>query len=540
MPAGKEGAGRRRRRRPPWWVWALVALPLGLVAWIRLGDPLGDRGVTNSVSFVLSALAAAILFLWLVLLSGFSGRARLASFLVVAALAGGFRGLVRVEGFDGEMVPALAWRFDAGGRASVPVVPAVAAARPAVDLATTTPRDFPGFLGPSRDGRVPGARLARDWRARPPELAWRRAMGAGWSAFAVVNGVAVTLEQRDGAELVTAYDAESGEPLWVHSHPGHFDHFLGGAGPRSTPSVAGGRVFALGVQGRLVCLEGADGELVWERDLLGEWGVRLEDEERNVQYGRANSPLVAGGLVIVPVGGARPERMAGLVAFDAETGATVWEGPPRQISFSSPALATLASVEQVLIVNEDTLSGHDPASGRLLWEHDWPGRTASEASVSQAVPIPPARVLVSKGYGGGAMLLELEAKPDGTSAAREVWRDRRVLRTKLTNVVLLDGHVYGLNDGMLECVELESGRRVWKRGRYHHGQILLAGDLLLVLSEDGELVLVEPRPDEPARELGRVRALEGKTWNNLALTGDLLLVRNGTEAAAWRLPLADD
>ena len=137
----------------------------------------------------------------------------------------------------------------------------------------------------------------------------------------------------------------------------------------------------------------------------------------------------------------------------------------------------------------------------------------------------------------GALLVELVARADGTFDVRELWRDKRILRTKFTNVVLHGGHAYGLDEGILECVELASGRVLWKEGRYGHGQILLAGELLLVVAEEGEVLLIAARPDRANEVLGRFQALEGKTWNNPALAGELLVVRNAEEMAVWRLAL---
>ena len=537
---GGPGVGRRRRQRrlwPSWWYRVVLAIPLLLIVWMRSGD-VADQGLANANSFMLAVLFLLLAIPWLVFFSAFSRTIRFGLPLAGLAVVVLFFTLFSYSGVSGSMVPRFAFRYsddsvsgvvagsDGGGPSGA-----------GIDLRTIGPDDFPGFLGAERSGIVPNVRLARDWNDRPPQQVWRRPIGEGWSAFSIVNGFAVTMEQRGDDQVVSACDAQTGEPIWSHAMPGRFSHLLGGIGPRSTPTIDEGRVYALGARGRLVCLDGATGRTIWEKDLLQEYGVTAEQEFRNIQYGRSNSSLIVGDLLIIPAGGNVGERIASLAAFDKRTGEMIWEGGERQISFSSPRLATLAGVEQILIVNEDTMSGHDPVSGEVLWEHPWPGRTAADSSSSQAVPVPPDRVFVSKGYGGGALLIRLSARPDGRFDVTEVWRSSRVLRTKFTQVVIRDGHVYGLSDGTLECADLESGERIWKKGRYGHGQILGVGDLLLVLSESGELSLVEPTPDDPNRVLGRIQALEGLTWNNLALSGDLLLVRNSREAAAFRLPL---
>lgn len=546
--------------RPPVWLRTLLLIVVGLILAVNLGDLAGDRGIQNAASMILGALGLAGTWLWLAFSAQLPTVARRAVRYGGLALALVCWIPVRVVGFSGNLIPELAWRFaappaplrelgpgsapgpapgSAPGSAPEPDAAGPDRARVPVDLATTTPEDFPGFLGPERSGAVDDLRLARDWEAHPPTLLWRRAVGAGWSGFAVVNGVAVTLEQRGERELATAYDALSGAPLWATGWPARFRHILGGDGPRSTPTIHGGRVYCLGAEGRLSCLEGADGSLVWERDLLADYGVSPAQEAQQVQYGRANSPLVVGRAVVLPVGGVRGGRMAGLAAFDADTGELLWEGPPRQVSFSSPALATLAGRRQLLIVNENTLSGHDPDTGALLWEHPWPGVSAGNASASQARPLPPDRVFVSKGYGVGAALLRL-VPGEGELSVQELWHEPRLLRTKFSNVVIRGGHAYGLSDGILECVDLQAGRRVWKHGRYGHGQVLGVGEVLLLLSEGGELLLIEATPDEPDAVLGRLRVLEGKCWNNLALYGDVLLLRNGSEAVAYRLATEPD
>jgi outer membrane protein assembly factor BamB len=184
-------------------------------------------------------------------------------------------------------------------------------------------------------------------------------------------------------------------------------------------------------------------------------------------------------------------------------------------------------------LNEDNISAHDPNTGKTLWTQDWPGSSSANASVSQPALAGQDRFLLSKGYGGGAGLYQVVSTESGYRVD-ELWRETRLLKTKFTNVVIHDGYVYGLSDGILECVDLSRGKREWKRGRYGHGQLLGVDDLLLVQAESGDVVLVAARPDRFV-ELGRFPALDGKTWNNLCLYGRLLLVRNAEQAACYEL-----
>ena len=391
-------------------------------------------------------------------------------------------------------------------------------------------------------------------RARFPNARLAAKIGAGWPAFSVVGDYAVTMEQRGDWEMVTCYKVKTGELEWSHADEARYEKTEAGTGPRSTPTIDGGMVFALGALGHLMCLDGATGKCIWEKNLLQEYDIPLEDRgvESVVVWGRSASPLVVGERVIVPIGGPKGGKLVSLAAFDKHSGKLVWEGGEKQVSYSSPAVATLAGAEQILIANEDTLSGHNVKTGKQLWEYPWPGRTNANPNVSQAVPIPPNRVFISKGYGGGAMLLELEpngdrpnfrANENGTVpfaaglTAQVVWKNPHVMKTKFTNVTVREGYVYGLSDGILECVDLSDGQSKWRQGHYGHGQILGVGDLLLVLAKEGEVVLVEATPDQANNVLGRFQAIEGLTWNNVALSGPYLLVRNALEAACYKLPL---
>ncbi len=501
---------------------------------VRYVVDIGDRGMTNGITFgILLLLVIPTTLIWFIFFTAWPRRVRFGTLVALMALGLGFSWLFEFQGFSSEIVPMFTSRFaPRAASAPEPVDPGTVR----IDLTSTTPYDFPGFLGANRDLRVDNVMLSSDWEAQSPEPLWRQQIGAGWAGFAVVNGFAATLEERGGYELVTLYDVRNGRLLWERQLGGEYDHVLAGRGPRSTPTIDEGNVYALGVWGNLVAIDGSSGDVLWEHDLLAEYGVSLEEEMEAIQYGRSNSPLIVRDVLIIGVGGSRARRVS-VAAYDKRTGELRWEAGQRQVSMASPRLAQLGGREQVLVVNQDAVSGHDPDSGAVLWEFDWPGITSANSNVSQAVPVGSNRVFISKGYGAGAALYELDAQPGGTFTARQLWHRPRVLRTKITNVVMHDGYAYGLSEGILECVEVATGERVWKAGRYHHGQLLMVGKVLLVLTEDGELVMVEVSPENTNNVLGRFQAINGHTWNNFALYGDIVLVRNGQEAAAYRLPL---
>ncbi len=525
-------------------VWGLLLLLLGAIVWLQTADALGDRGFENFATMAAAVLVAVIWLLWFLLASGHAWWLRLALLFGIVTFGFAFSKLMRFEDVSGNFVPRFVLKSaEKPDRQLAPLAPlrgdeTLRAEGAGVDLLRITGEDFPQFLGRDRDLVVDGVTLARDWQAQPPKPLWRQPIGAGWSGFSVVGGYALTMEQRGDQELVTCYDLETGEPRWVHETSGRYEEAVAGTGPRATPTIDDGWVYTQGATGKLLALDGATGGVMWQKDLLEEFGMSPEQETAELPYGRSGSPLIVDDLVVVPAGGPADGRRVSLVAYHKKTGDKVWEGGEQQISCSSPAIATVAGMRQILIVNESSASGHDPLTGKVLWLHPREGRSNANANVSQAVAVAPDRVFLSKGYALGAELIKLVPRGDGTFDTETIWKDSRVMRTKFTNVAIKDGYVYGLSDGILECIELATGERRWKGGRYKHGQILLVGDLLLVLSEAGEMFLVEATPERKNNVLGSFQALEGKTWNTFALYGSRLVVRNGEEAACYQLPLA--
>ncbi|MCX6904984.1 MAG: PQQ-binding-like beta-propeller repeat protein [Verrucomicrobia bacterium] len=282
-----------------------------------------------------------------------------------------------------------------------------------------------------------------------------------------------------------------------------------------------GKVYVMGATGILDCLAEASGQLIWSRDVL------RENKLKNIAWGKSCSPLLLGKLVVVTGG---EEREKSLLAYDAQNGQPVWQAGRDRSSYSSPMVATLAGQKQILIVNGHSVSGHNPQDGRLLWEYPWPGEFPK---VAQPLPLETNLLLVATGYGVGCSLLRLQPSASGEWPVTEVWKNRN-LKPKFTNLVRHGRYVYGLDDGVLVCLDPANGQRMWKEGRHGHGQILLVEGVLLIQTEPGDVVLVEATPEGP-REKARLPALKAKTWNNPALAGDLLLVRNDQEAACYQL-----
>jgi outer membrane protein assembly factor BamB len=546
-----------RKRLPPLSTCLLASFFIALVVIVQVfadelepNLPVFDGAVVNVVSLTFSVAAFLTFYIWFVWLSPYTFATRRTIFAIPFGFAALAMATFRYEGVDGYMKPIFVPRWVrpheatlAQNSAPVTVAPKVepgASETPSpppaartIDLKTETPHDFPQFLGPQRNNLLPDTQLASDWKETPPREVWKRDIGPGWSGFAVRNGFAVTLEQRGDDEWVTCYDIATGELVWHHAAPGRHTEAVGGLGPRSTPAIDGGLVFVQGGTGLVRCLDGASGQLVWQDDLLERYGLTQADSEAAVKWGRAGSPLVAGELVIVPAGG-KGANIRTLIAYHKESGQIAWEAGEDQISYASPVLATISGEHQIIYVSEKQVAGYDLNGGQQLWQYAWPSHSNIDANVSQGIPLPDDRVLVSKGYGVGAALLQLK-KVGEQLQVDPLWESRRVLKTKYTNATVIAGFAYALNDGVLECVAVETGERSWRGGRYGHGQLLGVGDKLLVLGEDGDLMLVAADPQK-FRQLGKIEALTGISWNNLCLSGKHLLIRNGKQAACYELP----
>lgn len=458
---------------------------------------------------------------WAVASRRLSGGLRYASLAASIFLACGVFTLLRTDGITGAGGSLLHWRWtptpeqrllaQAGDETPAPV---------STPAATVARADWPGFRGPGRDGIARGGvRIATDWSRTPPVQLWRRPIGPGWSSFAVAGDLLYTQEQRGNDEVVSCYKVTTGQPVWRHRYGVRFWESNGGAGPRATPTLDNGRVYTLGATGILSALDAGSGAGVWSRNVASDTATKVP------MWGFASSPLVVGDVVIVGAAGK-------LAAYDLATGDPRWTGPAHSMSYSSPQRATIDGVAQVLLLSGDGATSVAPASGTLLWEHKWPGFT-----IVQPALVADRDVLISTagGTGGIGMRRLRVAHGPGGWTVQERWTSDG-LSPYFNDFVVHQGHAFGFDGSTLACIDLEHGKRSWEGGRYGAGQLILLPDqdLLLVVSEEGELALVRATPDK-FTEVARFPALKGKTWNHPVVVGDILLVRNDQEMAAFRL-----
>jgi len=574
-PAATASTGMPRRwpRRLFQWGFAglatIFALSL-LVIWFPVEGAVTGIGALPVLIAQSSGLALVLMTIaWLAFFSRLSLALRVGVLAMIVLPLVAFVASIRDVEFTADMVATPVFRWQKLQTQVVDEDRRKEAQTPAAEIVipAVTPEDMPGYRGVNRDGIIAGPPIRENWSETPPKELWKRPVGEGYSQFVVLGNLLVTLEQRAAGESVVCYFADTGREAWIHQTSALFDEAQGGAGPRSTPQIDGDRVYTLGATGELACLQIADGKPVWTRNVLDATGIL------NAQWGMTSSPLIDGDQLIVNIGSPIGH---GLLSFDKSSGAPKWQTIGRNANaalpdsaaattptstesaapassasapsgedhsaatgtalsgYCSPMIAEVGGVRQILNFDGTGLYGHDLQDGHVLWEY--PFKNPPGVNVAQPIVLKDGTILITASYGLGSMRLRVERK-EGVNewSVTPLWKQPSTdLKAKMASAILHDGFVYGLDEGILVCLNPESGKRTWKGGRYGHGQLLLTSGKLVVLSEKGELVLVNPNPKKH-EEIARFAALPSdvKTWNPPAISRGILYIRNHHWMAAY-------
>lgn len=455
-----------------------------------------------------------------------TGRALIAALILCSVSL-----LLRSEGMSGAFTLGLHWRWTETAEARMlarrpaPFTPRADRPEPAVVARAFKAPEWPGFRGADRASQQKGPKIASDWKTTPPKQLWKVPVGPAWSSFVVAGDWLFTQEQRGPKEVVVCLRADTGQEIWSQAIETRFYDPLGGPGPRATPTLAEGGLFATGATGAVMRLDPATGAIVWKQELQTVAG------REPPMWGFAASPLVTRGAVIVYAGGAGEK---GVLAFDLKDGRLRWSAAAGNDSYSSPQLNTIAGEELVLMLSNEGLRLLDPSTGGLRLNYEWKfgGYRALQPHL-----IEDDTILLPTGMSTGTRAIRI-TKTGDQLAAEERWTSRS-LKPDFNDFVTYQGHAYGFDGGSFGCIELKAGERKWRGGHYGKGQVLLLENsgLLLVLAEQGRAVLLRADPNAHV-ELASLAALEGKTWNHPVVVGNRLYLRNSQEAACYELPLA--
>ena len=392
-------------------------------------------------------------------------------------------------------------------------------------------QDWPQWRGPNRDGWATGASLPTDWPKRELKTVWRVPLGDGYSAPVIVGGKLYTHDREQEDEFVYCLDAATGKRIWRHGYSAPYkmhDAATGhGPGPKSTTTIAEGRVYAFGISSILTCLDAATGQVLWMHDLKKEY------EAEPAEYGTAGSPLVDGAIVVVPVGG---KQGGSVMAFHKDTGLLAWKAVPGELpSFSSPIAADLGGVRHILTFTEKHFVGIRARDGSLLWKYPFTTSYRQNA----VTPVVVGDLVIASGLGKFAFALRVEKNGDGVKMA-EMWKNRD-LRIYMSSPVVVGDFIYGLGgENKLTCVNIKSGKTAWAGGDFgEYCSIVVAGDRLLILDTSAQLSVIQADPTA-YREVVQSKVSNAPTWSHLALVGNRIFVRDRQQLACLELGSAQE
>lgn len=525
-------------RRHRWWILCLIIGVSAAIVWAiqvrgwHITHPARDIRLT-------CGLINLFVYAWIRCCTDFSLTRQAVIVIALIAIQGVCVSLLRVDGYHGDGRLIMKWKWQptpeqrladfqrqsssAIQSGSDAILSPESSEVRLPDFSIPQSTDSASFRGNDGSGRYQSPGLITDWDARPPKELWRRPVGQAWSSFAVANGFCVTQEIRDEQEAVVCYDLEDGREVWVQRVDEVFEEVTSGRGPRSTPSIHDGNVYALSSLGKLYCLRGVDGEPIWTRDLC------VPDIKPNL-FGFCGSPLIHGENVYVMLGGSH----GSIVAVSRSTGDVQWKKGERRGSYSSPILFQQDGQTAVVIHDAVGLFAYDDITGERLCEFEWGRDSEEQINACQPAIVDEQHILLSSGYGVGSALVRIERQDDTQWSASEVWRTIQ-LKSKFQSIIVLDGFAYGLDEGILTCIDLKTGKRTWKKGRHRYGQLIMVNDVLVIQNEPGDVSVVAANPSK-YEVIATIPALDDRTWSHPVIADGRLLVRNNREAVCFELP----
>jgi outer membrane protein assembly factor BamB len=396
------------------------------------------------------------------------------------------------------------------------------------DLTKTSEHDWPAYLHDGTGRAATPIRFAGDWKKNPPKLLWQHPLGGGAASPVVVGDFLVDFEQRGKDEVVACYELRTGKQCWEHREEQYSYGPYTGPGPKATPVIANGAVVTLGGHALLLCLEGSTGQLRWKQELFARHKADAPG------YGITASPTVVGDLVVVGIGG----KDGSLVAYDLNSGELRWTSGTAPASYSSPMVATVAGMKQIVWFHQPGVVGFDVNDGRVLWSAPWNNGVGNNVCQplcfsTKGTPDLDA-VLISAGDDAGCAAFAVERISDGFTA-KELWKNKN-LKLKYSTAIHVRDMAVGFDERLLAAIDLKTGERRWKHsGRFGYGQIVANGDQLLIQAEDGRIVL-GVATDKGFIKKGEIQSVLKQTWNAPALSGDLLVLRNHETLAVYKLP----
>ena len=381
--------------------------------------------------------------------------------------------------------------------------------------------DWPQWRGKNRDGIGADKGLLKTWPQGGPPLAWKaQGAGEGYSSFAVSGGKIFTLGARGGTEYVMAFDEATGKKLWEVANGRRFSNDRGD-GPRATPTVVDGQVYAYGGSGDITVLNAANGHVVWKVNVLQKFGGS------NITWGLSESPLVLQDRVIVNPGA----RGASVVALSRKDGSVLWQTASDEAGYSSAILHDVGGIPQAIVFTAQRGMGVDTRNGKLLWSYD----RASNRTANVATPIARGnKVFFSSDYGTGAGLVELTGT-GGNLSAREVYFTRE-MRNHHSSSVLIGDYLYGFSSAILTAMKFDTGEVAWRDRSVGKGSVVFADDRLYLFSEQGVVGLAEATPTG-YKEHGRFSLSTGSlpSWTHPVVANGKLYLRDQDTIYAYNV-----